>query len=119
VDTVAPRVSLLSPVAMDFDAANVPLDFTVDERFSRLTYSLDGNDNVTVAGNVTLHGLANGDHDIRVYAWDEAGNVGASEPVTFTIATFPTTIVVASTLLAVIIGVVLLVYFKKQRNKEI
>jgi hypothetical protein len=48
-------------------------------------YSLDGEANVTVIGNITLYGLATGLHNITVYAIDSNGLSGGSELVTFTI----------------------------------
>jgi ABC-type Na+ efflux pump permease subunit len=56
---------------------------------------------------------------VTVYANNTYGFTGASETVTFTIATFPTTLVAASIILAAIIGAGLLVYFKKQGSKKI
>jgi len=115
----APTVTVLNPENSTYSNSNITLNFIVNKPTGWIGYSFDGQDNVTVAENVTLAGLSDGVHTVTVYANDTFGFTGASETVTFTIATFPTTIVVASILLAVIIGVVLLVYFKKQRNKEI
>jgi hypothetical protein len=39
--------------------------------------------NVTIAGNTTLTGLSSSVHNLTVYAWDEAGNIGSSETITF------------------------------------
>lgn len=63
-------------------------------------YSLDGQETVMVHGNMTLTGLAGGSHNITVYATDASGNTGASETVTFTVTTFPTTLVVAVVVVA-------------------
>ena len=80
----------------------------------------DGKKNVTIEGNTTLTGLANGRHNLTVYVWDEAGNVGASETVNFTTdVPFPTTLVlIASVASLVLVGVVLLVYFKKRKPQK-
>jgi predicted phage tail protein len=88
-------------------------------------YSLDGQDNVTITGNTTLSGLANGSHSITVYAKDEFENTGASASVTFTIAketeAFPmrlavvTAIVVAALVLLAAVGVGLSAYLKKRK----
>jgi hypothetical protein len=67
----------------------------VDEPVSWVGYSLDGADNVTVSGNVTLAVLADGSHNIKFYAVDRVGNTGASKTVYFTIAPFPTILVAA------------------------
>jgi len=47
---------------------------------------LDGQENVTIAGNTTLVGLSSGVHNVTVYACDDAGNVGSLETLTFTVA---------------------------------
>jgi hypothetical protein len=120
IDTTPPNVSVASPENKTYNMFDVPLNFTVNDQVSQITYSLDGQENVTIAGNTTLTDLPDGEHNVTVYAQDMAGNVGASEAVTFTIDTpepFPTTPVAAvSIALAVAVGVGLLVYFKKRRN---
>jgi hypothetical protein len=100
------------------------LTFTVDVPVAELGFSLDGEANVTVAGNTTLTGLADGVHNVTVYATDSAGNTGSSQTIQFTIAPeqqdpepFPTTLVItASGVSAIAVGACLLVYFKKRRH---
>lgn len=95
------------------------MNFTVNEFVSQITYSLNGQENVTITGNTTLTGLSNGVYNVTVYAWDIAGNTGASETLRFSIEApepFPTTLVVASVVLVTVISVVLLVYFKKRNH---
>ena len=69
-------------------------------------------------GNTTISGLANGLHNVTVYARDEFGNVGASETAYFSVEVpFPVVPVAAASVAAVaIIGVGLLVYFKKRKR---
>jgi hypothetical protein len=101
-------------------ASDVPLNFEVDKSVSEMKYSLDGQENVTVVGNTTLAGLTNGYHNVTVYAADEAGNSGASETLLFDVELpepFPTLLIAAASVAAaVLVGVGLLVYFKK-RNR--
>ena len=69
-------------------------------------YSLDGGEPVTIGSNTTLEGLANGFHNVTVYAKDTFGNTGASETISFTVEvpdTFPTTIAIISGISAVIV----------------
>jgi hypothetical protein len=116
-----PEVSVLSPLNRTYELSTIQLNFTMSDKASLIKYSLDGQDNSTLYGNMTLTGLPNGEHNLTVYAWDDAGNVGSSETVTFTIAEtepFPTVLVIAAsgtTMTAVIIGV--LFYFKKRRRE--
>jgi len=98
------------------------LNLMVSESASLITYSLDGQDNVTVFGNTTLHGLPEGAHNVTVYAWDAVGNIGATETITFSVAKksepFPTTWLIASGASAAVIGVGLIVHFRKRNNER-
>lgn len=74
-------VSVVSPVNETYNESSVPLTFTVDMQTSLFSYSLDGRDNVTIAGNITLDSLPNGLHNVTVYVKGDNGNVGASDAV--------------------------------------
>jgi hypothetical protein len=115
----APRVSVLSPENGTYDTADLPLDFGIKKPFSKVAYSLDGLANVTIAGNTTLTGLSNGVHSVVVYAWDNVDNVGTSETITFTVATFPISPLVAASIVAsaALVCLALLIYFKKSKKK--
>jgi hypothetical protein len=120
VDTTSPRVSVLSPEAKAYGASDVRLSFGVNEDASRMIYSLDREDNVIISGNTTLSGLTIGDHNVTVYAWDEAGNIGASETVTFTVAkeSFPTTFVGVAIIASVaLVSFGLVAYFIKRNRR--
>jgi parallel beta-helix repeat protein len=98
-----------------------PLNFTVNKPSKWMGYSLNGKANVTITGNVTLNGLATGVHNITVYALDNYGIRGASETVIFTIEQqtepFPTALAATAFGVSVaIIGIGLLVYFKKRKH---
>jgi hypothetical protein len=115
IETGPPLIIVFSLENKTYDTYSIPLNFTVNESVSQVKYSLDGQENVTITGNTTLTGLPSGDHSVTVYAIDEAGNVGVSEPICFSVFPFPTTIVAASTgTLTVIVG--LLVYYKKHKR---
>lgn len=112
-----PKILLLSMNNKTYEASDVPLIFTVNETTSQISYSLDGEDNVTIGGNITLAGLSNGEHYITVYATDIAGNIGVSETISFSVETpFPTTLVIAPIASVVVAGVGLTVYFRKRRK---
>jgi hypothetical protein len=120
IDTTPPNVSVASPENITYNMFDVPLNFTVNEPISQITYSLDGRDNVTIAGNTTLTGLSPGEYNVTVYAQDLFGNVGASETVVFNIAEepepFPTTPMVASVASIVVVSAALAFYFKKRKR---
>jgi hypothetical protein len=121
LDVNSPQISVTSIEIKTYDAADLPLSFTVDEPCEKFSYVLDGKENVTGTGNTTLAGLIYGVHNVTVYAWDASGNAGASETITFTIAKhepFPTIPV----LIVIVAGVVVacagfLLYRKRGRGK--
>jgi hypothetical protein len=80
---------------------------------------LDGEQNVTIVGNVTLPALSNGSHSLTVYATDEVGNTG-SKTVYFNIAPFPTVSVVgvATTVTIALAAGYILFERRKPSNKE-
>jgi len=94
VDTLPPRLVVLSPENRSYGESDIQSVFTVDEPVSWIGYSLDGRDNVTVTANVTLAVLQDGSHNITFYATDLAGHNGTSGTVYFNIAPFPTVWVV-------------------------
>jgi hypothetical protein len=118
---ILPNVTLLLPKEGKFNTSDVPLDFAVDQPVSQFKYSLDGQENVTITGNTTLTGLANGKHNITVYATDETGDTGASETHFFNVEVpepFPAVPIAAA---VVVVGVAaclgLLVYFRKHKHQ--
>lgn len=117
--TVALAVAIVSPENKTYAANNVSLAFAVNKPALWMGYSLDGQDNATITGNTTIAGLSNGLHNIIVYANDTFGNTGASQTIQFTIdqpEPFPTTWLIASVMLVAVIGVGLMVYFKKHKH---
>jgi N-acetylneuraminic acid mutarotase len=121
-DGTAPEITVTSPQNRTYHAADVALNFTVNEPAS-LRYTLDGENAVEISGNTTLSGLAYGTHNLTVYATDAAGNTGASETITFTVAEepepFPTALVAtASGAAGAVIVIGLLAYFRKRQRSQ-
>lgn len=121
VDTGPPRISLICPQNEVYNVTEIPLRYALNEP-SRVTYSLDGLDNVTLSGNSTLTELSKGLHILIVYATDAAGNIGSSETITFAVAKpeispFPTVPVTVASLASIVLAAAgLLVYFKKRKH---
>jgi hypothetical protein len=116
-DTVAPTISILSPQNTTYYVTEVPLTFVISETTSCISYSLDGQDNVIITGNMTLTGLPHGSHTLTVYATDEAGNNEISETIYFiTAEPFPT--MIAATLSMAAVGGTAsgIYYLKKAKN---
>lgn len=87
VYTTFPSMSILSPQNTTYAETDIPLTFTINKQVSWISYSLDGQTNTTITGNTTLTGLAEGSHNIVVYANDTADNMGVSNMIFFTIDT--------------------------------
>jgi len=120
IDTTPPNITVSSMESIKYETSDVPLSFTANEPVSQISYVLDGQENVTIGGNTTLTGLTNGSHNLTVYAWDTAGNLGVSETITFNVKVpepFPTTFVVATSVaLFVVVGIGFLMFLKKRKH---
>jgi hypothetical protein len=120
--TIQPVVSVIYPENKTYNETNVPLTFTVDKPTSWVCYSLDGQDNVSIAGNTTLTNLTNNTHNLTVYAKYIEGSVGASETIFFTVdkpEPFLTTVLATASAASVTIVGIGLFYFLRKRKKII
>lgn len=116
-----PTVSIISPENKTYTVSDVPLTFAVDENTSRLTYSLDGQKNVTITGNTTLPGVSNGTHTLVLYARNSFGDVSTSGIAYFSVSVagsglFP--FLLATAVAIVVILAVILVYVRKLRRRR-
>ena len=131
-DLVPPCISILTPQNTTYTTTDVPLNFTLSEKSNWVGYSLDGQPKTTLTGNMTLVGLDEAMHNLTVYAKDLIGRVGTSQTVYFNIThdeekvletqptqseTFPTTLVTTASVASIaIIGISVVVYFKKRKS---
>jgi hypothetical protein len=131
-----PEVLILSPQNKTYTTTEVPLTWACDEQKIVADYTLDLwsqaplyayftlSGNASLPGNTTLTGLSNGTHTLTVNVITERGS--ASQTVHFTISLetqlqpepFPTTLIIASIASVAVIGVGLLVYFKKRKSGQ-
>ncbi len=113
-----PRVTVLSPLSQTYNESSIRLVFTLNKQADWTGYSLNGQENVTIHGNVTLSGLSNGPHSLTVYANDTFGNMGVTENISFTVAVpkpVSPTLIIGSAVVAGAVAVLgLLVYLKKR-----
>ncbi len=126
IDRTPPTVSFLPPENASSTSA-VPLNLTINEAYTKITYSLNRQQNVTVSGNSTIPHLPAGQYNITFYVWDNAGNIGFSDNANFTVAetaqtaeTADSSLLLTATvalLTVVIIGVVLL-FERRQKCRE-
>jgi hypothetical protein len=116
VDNTAPAIEVLSPAPGTYNASSIQLSFTVDEPASLIAYSLDGQENITITENITLTGLANGVHELTIYAKDKTGNTEASETICFSVAVpFPTALIAAASGVVITVVAACLLCYRKKR----
>lgn len=120
VDTTFPNISILSPQNTTYTETDIPLTFTINKQVSWISYSLDGQTNISITGNTTLSRLAEGSHNIVVYAEDISGNTGTSQTTYLSIAKktedLPINWIVAAIVIIVMGAVVFLVYFTRLKK---
>lgn len=114
-----PLISSLSIEDRVYNSSSIPLNYTVSGVVSTVKYSLDGSENVTLAGNTTLTGLSSGNHTLRIYAIDENRHIETSQFTSFSITESQSVPIwlLTVTFIAVILSVCLLVYFFKRKGK--
>jgi N-acetylneuraminic acid mutarotase len=117
VDTLAPNIEILLPQNQSYDATDIQLTFTVNEAVKYLAYSLDGEENIEIIGNVTLPALSNGSHLLTLYVTDDLGN-SAEKTVAFDIAPFPTVTVAAALAIGTIAFATGYLFFKRRKSKQ-
>jgi outer membrane protein assembly factor BamB len=111
------KIFVLSPQSQTYNESSVSLVFIVDKPVNWTGYSLDAKENVSISGNTTITGLSSGLHNVTVYAEDLFGNFGASVTIVFKAEPFPILpVAVASVAVVIVVGTVLLVYFKKRKH---
>jgi parallel beta-helix repeat protein len=118
-----PKIALLSPSNTVYNESSVSLVFNADKAVSWASFSLDGKENVTITGNVSLSKLSNGPHNVTVYANDTFGNLGTSETINFTVAVPepPPVVSIATVSIGVVATAICIgffVHFKKRKRQE-
>ncbi len=85
VDTAPPIIAVDSPRNQSYEfSEEIPLNYTVSERGLKAAYSLDGQQNRTLTGDIKISNLTAGSHNVTVYTKDAAGNY-AVDMVSFSI----------------------------------
>ena len=117
VDTLPPNIQIMLPQNQSYDSTDIQLTFTVNEAVTYLAYSLDGQENVKINGNVTLPALSNGFHRLTLNATDEVGN-SAEKTVSFNIAPFPIVAVAAAAAIVIIALATGYLFFKRRKSSS-
>jgi len=115
VDTLPPKIVILSPSNQSYGSTDIQLSFTLDESTSELSYSLDDGERIKIDGNVTLPALTNGLHQLTVYATDLMGNV-SEKTVYFDISPFPFLAVVLVLLVVIIVVASVFIFVKRRKT---
>lgn len=115
IDTLPPTVNIILPQNTSYQETDIQLQFITNENVTLLAYCLDGKENITIVGNVTLPALSEGSHKLTLYASDELGN-SDSYTIYFSITPFPTVLVVAIITIAIIIGAGGYIFIKRRKT---
>ncbi len=110
------EVSIIQPENTTYADVDVVLSCQISKEVTMTSYSLDGQKNVTFRGDIILTDLSAGEHQLIVFAQDQAGNSVASETIVFTIKPHPSTLVIVSLALVGLIGLTLLIKAIKQKE---
>lgn len=79
----------MSPENKTYNTSDIPLGYLVNETCTSVVYSLDEQPEVDAENVTILSGLADGTHELTVYANDTAGDNGDPFKVWFTVDTIP------------------------------
>jgi parallel beta-helix repeat protein len=118
-EAIPSKVSVLSPLKQTYSKSNISLTLSINKPVSWISYSLDGQQNVTIIGNTTIPNITYGSHSITVYANDTFGIISGSQTIHFSVVKpFPivTILVAVSTAIAVVIALVLLLYRRHRKT---
>lgn len=116
-DVVSPQLTVLSPQNKTYAASAIELILVVNEPASQILYSIDGMENQTAPGNITLTGLPVGAHNLTVYVADLAGNTAASETIFFDVESLEFLPVVTVTVVAIVVASLGLAFHLKKKAK--
>ncbi len=117
VDTLPPKIEVMIPQNKTYDTTNVQLTFTINEAVTYLAYSLDGQENVKINGNVTLPALSNGSHRLTIYTTDEVGN-SAQTTIYFNVSPFPIITVAAVAAIVTIVLASGFLFYKRRKSSS-
>ena len=94
LDATDPTITIQSPQNNStYSSTKVPLNFLLGEPTVAVTLRLDENTTTIPAKNSTLEGLSVGTHTLTMLAVDNAGNIGESKYIQFTVTNpTPTTL---------------------------
>jgi len=114
--TGSPKITILSPSNLIYDESSIPLLFVLDKPANWTGYSLDGLENVTITGNTTL-AVYLMENTASQYMGTAVRHTRTSETIRFTVNSQSPDTNSYGNVVVVIVGVGLLVYFKKHKRE--
>jgi hypothetical protein len=117
-DLVPPRITVSSPKDVVYTSSEVLLDFTVSEVASEILYSLDGKENQTTAGSLTLTNLSEGAHNVTLYVADLAGNAAVPQTIFFSVDLLEsfTFVFIAASIIIIVVVVAVFLLVRKHKH---
>ena len=112
------RIIILSPENVTYSTTEVPLNLVVAQQMSWLGYSLDSQEYVTISGNTTLTGLAQGSHSLTVHGNTVEGTFVSSETIVFSVKAFEFSAIVPFAAILVSLTIIVTVGFLLHRRKR-
>ena len=110
---------VLSPQNITYTTSEVPLTFVFSEEIDQAYYELDREGDL-ISGNFTLTGLSIGNHAIEINVWN-GRKACFIQTVYFSVSSepdyFPTTLIIATSVIIAVVGIGLFVYFKKRKRE--
>ena len=98
-------VQILSPENRFYPVGNISLTYLLDDTISTVEYSIDDQANSSLDGNTTIIGLPEGNHNLKVYAYDGVGGVETAQ-VDFSVGEpFPTVLIIEIAVLIIIVSI--------------
>ena len=123
-----PTISFFTPQNQTYDTSNVTLSFMANKPISKINYTLDNHENMTINSDtaITINNVPNGKHNVTVYAQDTAGV--SSVPATFffnvktSIPSEPFPVVLSLTaisiVIAVAVGICAIFFIRKTKKRK-
>ena len=113
-----PIITFASLQNVTFENSSVPLNFTVDYPVTEMSYCLDGQEPIPISGNTTLTDLANGQHNVTIYATSKYGYSAVSDMLFFNVDApeFPVVPFIAVSAVIFVSAAGVMVYFKKRKR---
>jgi hypothetical protein len=118
LDITDPIVTIISPENKTYYTDNVALTYAVNEPNSDMWYQIGDSSWSSINQNRTLAELAAGSYSVKIQAKDEAGNIGFSKTVYFSVEKSSTALILAALITVAVVGVGLLFLLREVKKNR-